>query len=84
MNSQWNDIALGSLKKGDLTEVNFIQSIPIPEGKYYLVVAVAHADATRFYDWHENVKEFSVKNRDKAWTGLVDLHSQIVFYRREP
>jgi hypothetical protein len=56
----------------------------MPEAKYDLVVAVAHADATRFYDWRENVKKFVVKNRDKAWAGLVDLHSQIVFYRSEP
>lgn len=84
MNSQWGDVALGSFETGDWTEVEFIQTIPIPEGTYYLVVAVAHADGARFYDWHENVKKFLVKNREKPWAGLVDLNSQILIHRSQP
>ena len=80
-NSRWKNIELGSIKKGKGIEVKFLQRIPIPEGTYYIVVAIANSDGTRFYDWHENIKTFMIKNEDRLWTGIINLTSQILISR---
>jgi len=80
-NTRWKNIELGSFGKGEEIEVKFLQTIPIPKGTYYIVVAIANSDETRFYDWHENIKTFTIKNEDRLWTGIINLTSQILISR---
>jgi ABC-type multidrug transport system ATPase subunit len=82
MNTRWRGIKSGSFKRGERIEVKFLHTISIPEGTYYIVAAIAYSDETRFYDWLENVRPFTIKNEGQLWTGLVNLNSQILINRR--
>jgi ABC-type polysaccharide/polyol phosphate transport system ATPase subunit len=68
----------GFFKRDTDIEVEFIQRIFLPEGEYYLTVAITHSHDSRSYDWHENLKFFQVKNVGHSWEGLIDLNSQII------
>ena len=81
MNTRWRGIELGSFRRADKIETKFFHPISIPEGEYSIIVAIAHSDETRFYDWLENVKTFTIKNEDPFWTGVMNLNSQISINR---
>jgi ABC-type polysaccharide/polyol phosphate transport system ATPase subunit len=81
VHTRWKNLELGSFSKGERLDVRFLQSISLPEGTYYLVVAIANADETRFYDWHENVRAFTVKKEERC-TGMLNLNSQVSISRR--
>ncbi len=80
-NTLWRNIKLGFLKDGVEFEVHFNQRVHLPEGKYYLNVGIANTDASRLYDWHENLKSFQIKKGEICWEGTVNLNSQIVVLR---
>lgn len=69
---------LGFLKRDTPIEIEFIQRISLPEGEYYLTVAITHSYDSRFYDWHENLKCFQITKVGDSWEGLIDLNSQII------
>jgi len=78
--TRWKNLELGSFSKGERLDVRFLQSIPLPEGTYYVVAAIANADETRFYDWHENVRAFTVKKEEQC-AGMLNLNSQASILR---
>jgi ABC-type polysaccharide/polyol phosphate transport system ATPase subunit len=80
-NTRWQDIELGLIKTGEEMEVNFSHSLVVPEGTYYLLVAVADSEETKFYDWQENIRTFTVKSEDTSYTGIMNLNSQIFVNR---
>ena len=76
INTFWNDIFLGNLKKDDTICVTFSQKMFLNNGIYLITLALSHSDATQFYDWHDNIIKFNVRN-DKKSRGVVDLKSKI-------
>jgi ABC-type polysaccharide/polyol phosphate transport system ATPase subunit len=80
-NTRWQNIELGSFKRGEEVEVRFLQRLPIPEGMYYTLVAISDAEVTNFCDWQENGTPFMVKKEDSVWTGMIDLNSQVLINR---
>jgi cytochrome b involved in lipid metabolism len=62
-------------------EVHFNQRVSLPEGKYYLNAGIANTDASKLYDWHENLKSFQITMGDLPWRGTVDLNSQIIIFK---
>jgi ABC-type polysaccharide/polyol phosphate transport system ATPase subunit len=80
-NTLWRDIKLGFFKEGVEFEVHFNQRVYLPEGKYYLNFGIGSTDASRVYDWHENLKSFQIKKGEICWEGTVNLNSQIVVLR---
>jgi ABC-type polysaccharide/polyol phosphate transport system ATPase subunit len=77
-NTLRRNMNLGFLKGNTDIEVEFIQRIPLPEGEYYLTVAITNSYDSGFYDWHENLKSFQIKKVDPRWEGAVDLNSEII------
>lgn len=71
------DINFGLCKKDSEMEITFIQKISLPEGKYYLTLAVTDPTGLKFYDWQENLNSFWVKKKDYSWDGEINLDSQI-------
>jgi ABC-type polysaccharide/polyol phosphate transport system ATPase subunit len=77
-NTLRRNMNLGFLKRDTPIEIEFIQRISLPEGEYYLTVAITHSYDSRFYDWHENLKCFQITKVGDSWEGLIDLNSQII------
>jgi hypothetical protein len=77
-NTLWRNMNLGCFNRGVEFEVHFNQRVSLPEGRYYLNVGIANTDASRVYDWRENVKSFQIMTGDFRWKGTVDLNSQII------
>ncbi|OGP88506.1 MAG: hypothetical protein A2156_03530 [Deltaproteobacteria bacterium RBG_16_48_10] len=69
---------LGLFKRDTDIEAEFVQRVSVPDGEYYLTVAITDSRDSRFYDWHENLKSFQIKKLDSRWEGRVDLNSRIV------
>jgi lipopolysaccharide transport system ATP-binding protein len=80
-NTLWRNMNLGRFNSGAEFEVHFNQRISLPEGKYYLNVGIGNTDASKVYDWRENVKSFQIMVGDLPWKGMVDLDSQIVILK---
>lgn len=80
-NTLWRNINLGCFNTGMEFEVHFDQRVSLPEGKYYLNVGIANTDASKLYDWHENLKSFQITMGDPPWKGTVDLNSQIIIFK---
>jgi len=80
INTLRKNMNLGSLKRNTDIEVEFIQRASLPEGEYYLTVAVTNSDSSTFYDWHDYVKSFQIEKVDPRWEGKVDLNSQIIVH----
>jgi hypothetical protein len=78
-NTLRRNMDLGFLKRNTDIEVEFVQRVSLPEGVYYLTVAITHSHDSRFfYDWHEYLKSFQIKRGGLHWEGTVDLNSQII------
>ncbi len=75
-NTLWNGLVLGKFKKDDTVYVTFSQRIFLNSGTYFITVALAYSDATQFYDWHDNMIEFNIRNNNRS-SGIVDLQSKI-------
>ncbi len=73
---------LGLLRKETEVEVEFVQRAFLPEGEYFLTVAITDPFDSRFYDWHECVKHFRIKTVDPSWDGRIDLNSQITIRKQ--
>jgi ABC-type polysaccharide/polyol phosphate transport system ATPase subunit len=80
-NTLWRNIRLGAFKEGMDIKIDFNQSIPLPEGRYYLNVGIANSDVSTLYDWHEHLKCFQIKKAALRWEGTVDLNSQIILLK---
>ena len=80
-NTRWQNIELGALKKGENIEVKFSHSLALPKGTYYLLVAIADSEETKFYDWQENIRTFTVKSEDPLYSGIMNLNSRIFINR---
>ena len=80
-NTLWRNINLGCFNSGMEFEVHFDQRVSLPEGKYYLNVGIANTDASKLYDWHENLKSFQIMMGDLSWKGTADLNSQIIIFK---
>jgi ABC-type polysaccharide/polyol phosphate transport system ATPase subunit len=78
INTLWRNMNIGRFNQSTKFEVHFDQVVILPEGKYYLNVGIANADASKIYDWHENLKSFQIMMRELRWEGTVDLNSRIV------
>ncbi|MDW7776894.1 MAG: ABC transporter ATP-binding protein [Methanosarcinales archaeon] len=76
INTFWNDIVLGKLKKDDTICIIFSQKMFLNNGIYLITVALSYSDTTQFYDWHDNIIKFNVRNDNKS-CGVVDLKSKI-------
>jgi ABC-type polysaccharide/polyol phosphate transport system ATPase subunit len=68
---------LGLLRKNTSVEVEFVQRLYLPEGQYYLTVAVVDSVNSKYYDWHDNLKSFRVEKAGTQWDGMINLDSQI-------
>lgn len=77
-NTLRRNMNLGFLKRNTDIDVEFVQRVSLPEGEYYLTVAITNSYDSRSYDWHENLKSFQIKREGGHWEGTVDLNSQIV------
>lgn len=77
-NTLRKNMNLGLLKRNTDIEVEFIQRVSLPEGKYYLSVAITNSYDSRSYDWHENLKSFQIKKVSHSWERAVDLNSQVI------
>ena len=77
-NTLRKNMDLGLSKRGTDIDVEFIQRVSLPEGEYYLTVAITNSYDSRFYDWHENLKAFQIKKSGDSWEGMIDLNSQIM------
>ena len=77
-NTLRRNMSLGFMKENTGIEVEFVQRLSLPEGEYFLTVAVTDPRDSRPYDWHENLKSFHLQKPDDSWDGTVDLNSQII------
>ncbi len=69
---------LGFFKKDVVMEVEFAQRLSLPDGNYYLTVAITDSKDSKDYDWHENLRSFQINMIDPGWDGMVDLDSEII------
>ena len=77
-NTLRRNMSLGFVKEDTGVEVEFVQRLSLPEGEYFLTVAVTDTRDSRPYDWHENLKSFHLQKPDDSWDGAVDLNSQVI------
>ena len=74
---------LGFLRKNTDIEVEFVQRLSLPEGEYYLTVAVVDSVNSRVHDWHDNLRSFHVKRVGTQWDGRINLDSQIIVRKQK-
>jgi ABC-type polysaccharide/polyol phosphate transport system ATPase subunit len=77
-NTLRKNMNLGFLRGNTDIEVEFTQRLSLPEGEYYLTVAITNSHDSGWYDWHENLKTFQIRKAGSHWEGIVDLDSQII------
>lgn len=75
-NTRWRHIATGNIKTGDEIDITYDFKTPLLSGDYYVTVAIAHADASRFYDWWERAASFKVRGSEPA-AGTADLEARM-------
>jgi ABC-type polysaccharide/polyol phosphate transport system ATPase subunit len=75
-NTMWQNQPTGSFKKGDEVIIRYSQTADLGRGMYYISTAIASADTSVFYDWHDNVKPFHVLD-DATWRGISNLRAKI-------
>lgn len=71
---------LGLMKRNADIDADFIQRVSLPEGEYYLTVAITNSDGSRPYDWHDYLRTFRIRKVNPCWEGIVDLNSQVVIH----
>jgi len=80
INTLRKNMNLGLLKRNADIDADFIQRVSLPEGEYYLTVAIINSDGSRSYDWHDHLRTFRIRKLDPCWEAMVDLNSQIVIH----
>lgn len=77
-NTMWRGIPTGSYKAGEIVEVAFRQRMNLLPGRYVFTTAVAHRDATQWYDWWEDCLFFHVVGTSINH-GYVNLEADVEF-----
>lgn len=75
-NTSWRNIPAGTVKAGAEIDVTYDFKTPLLSGDYFITVAIAHADASRFYDWWERAAAFKIGGAEPA-AGTADLEARV-------
>lgn len=75
-NTLWRGIDLGNVTAGTSIDFESEFTAHLCGGEYHVTLAIAHADASRFYDWWERAATFVVAD-DKGAQGIADLQASV-------